>query len=111
MTIYVFFPVGVFYYFNMPKFYEEYVHKRMVMYSNSLIDDSSIYLISVLPYRGHQEFQPYICLPLKNCNQLWGCARGMLYFCAPNMFIIRSLVVHQISIRVEGGRSYVHVNV
>ena len=30
MTIYVFFPVAVFYYFNMPNFYEEYVQKRMV---------------------------------------------------------------------------------
>ncbi|XP_046851326.1 protein PET100 homolog, mitochondrial-like [Xenia sp. Carnegie-2017] len=29
MTIYVFFPVAVFYYFNMPDFYEEYVQSRM----------------------------------------------------------------------------------
>ena len=30
MTIYVFFPVAVFYYFNLPNFYEEYVQTRMV---------------------------------------------------------------------------------
>lgn len=29
MTIYVFFPVAVFYYFNKPNFYEDYVQKRM----------------------------------------------------------------------------------
>ncbi|XP_028404680.1 protein PET100 homolog, mitochondrial-like [Dendronephthya gigantea] len=29
MSIYVFFPVAVFYYFNMPNFYEEYVQTTM----------------------------------------------------------------------------------